>query len=250
MQTYLESPAGRAAFGACHSDAARAMGKVAARGRQIVDALAPDRGQRAEDLVREWAAARPLRSLSLPRASIAPALAKANARESLGALAAVGAVVETLDDLTARIATYRETLSKEARWTGELAAIQAASSDVALRAADDADRIAAAMERIGRLAEETPRLAARERAATLEDIDAMRSETLARFQAEGDKALRQIDRTSNAAIDRAADRAEQIVDHAFLRAAQLTLGLLIATALAVVLVGRALGFRFRTLRRA
>jgi hypothetical protein len=250
MRSYLEGPAGRAALGECHAEAAGVMGRVSTRAREIADEVAPGRGDEAQALVQKWAAAHPIRSLSLPRSSIAPALAEASARRSLGALAAVGTIIETLDDLTARIAAYRETLLKEATWTGELAAARATSSDLALRAAEDADRMAAAMERIGRLAEELPRLVARERAAAFKDIDAQRAETLAQLEAEREVVLRQIDDMGKGAIDEAADRAEGIVDRAFLRAAQLTLGLLLAAALAVVLVGRALGFRFRALRRA
>jgi hypothetical protein len=47
-----------------------------------------------------------------------------------------------------------------------------------------------------------------------------------------------------------ASRTEAVVDRAFLRAAQLALGLLLAAAIAAVLVGWALGFRLRPVRRA
>jgi hypothetical protein len=52
------------------------------------------------------------------------------------------------------------------------------------------------------------------------------------------------------AIDGVGNRTEAVVDRAFLRAAQLALGLLVAAAIAAILVGWALGFRLRSLRRA
>jgi hypothetical protein len=261
MQRSLEGPAGGAAFRECSEAAAAAMGRLAARAREIADEIAPDRGQVAEDFVRRWAASHPLRSLFLPRATIAPALAPASARRELGALAAVGTFVETLDDLTARIAAYRETLLKEAAWTGELAALRAGSSDVARQASEDLRRMADAMDRFGRLAERIPAVIARERVAGLDalraereqilaDVDAQRAETLALLQSERAVVLDRIDEMGRTAIEGVGARTEAVVDRAFLRAAQLTLGLLLAAAIAAVLVGWALGFRLRSLRRA
>jgi hypothetical protein len=260
MQGWLEGPAGRDAFGACREDAAAAMARVAGRAREIADALAPEQGQAAEDRVRGWAQSHPLRSLFLPRATIAPELATASARRDMGALAAVGTVVETLDDLTARIAAYRETLLKEAAWTGELAASRAATSDLARQASGDAARIAEAVDRIGRLADRLPQVIARERAAALEalraerkevlaELDLQRTETLALLQSERAAVLDRLDAMGGGAIDHAGSRTEALVDRAFLRAAQLALGILIACAIAALLVGWALGLRSRSLRR-
>jgi hypothetical protein len=259
MQAWLDGPAGRDAFGECRDAAAAAMGRVARRAREIADAIAPDRAQVADDFVRSWAASHPLRSLFLPRATIAPALASASARREMGALAAVGTIIETLDDLTARIAAYRETLLKEAAWTGELAASRAASSDVARQATEDVRRMAEAVERIGRLADRFPAVIERERVAALEalraereqilaDIDVQRTETLALLQSERAVVLDRIDAMGRTAIDDVGNRTEAVVDRAFLRAAQLALGLLIAAAIAAVLVAWALGFRLRSLR--
>jgi hypothetical protein len=261
MQRWLEGPAGGAAFGECRQAAAAAMGRLATGAREIAEGIAPGRGQAAEVLVHQWAGSHPLRSLFLPRATVAPALASASARQSLGALAAVGTIVETLDDVTARIAAYRETLLKEAAWTGELAALRAGSSDVARQASEDVRRIAESMERIGRLAERLPAVVERERVAgldalraerkeILEDLDVQRTETLALLQSERAVVLDRIDEMGQRAIDGVGERTEAVVDRAFLRAAQLTLGLLTAAAIAVVLVAWALGFRHRPLRRA
>jgi hypothetical protein len=261
MQGWLDGPAGRDAFGDCRDDAAAAMGRIAGRAREIADEVAPGRGQVAEDFVRRWAASHPLRSLFLPRATIAPALASASTRHEMGALAAVGTIVETLDDLTARIAAYRETLLKEAAWTGELAASRAASSDVARQASEDVRRMAEAIERIGRLADRLPAVIERERVAGLEalrserkeilaEIDEQRTETLALLQSERAVVLDRIDAMGRSAIDGAANRTESIVDRAFLRAAQLALGVLIAAGIAAILVGWLLGLRLRSLRRA
>jgi hypothetical protein len=261
MQRWLEGPAGHDAFRGCAGDAAAAMARIAGAARGIAEEVAPGRGQAAEEVVARWAGSHPLRSLFLPRDTIAPALASASARRSLGALAAVGTIVETLDDLTARIAAYRETLLKEAAWTGELAAARAASSDLAHQASEDARRIAGAAERLGRLADRLPAMIARERVAALEalraerkeilaDVDAQRVQTLALLQSEREVVLDRVDAMAATAVERVGDRTDALVDRAFLRAAQLALGLLVAAALAALLVGWALGLRLRSLRRA
>ena len=258
MQRYLEGPAGRAALGECAGDAAAMMARVAARGKEIVEALVPGRGDATASLVEAWVNEHPLRALHLPRATIAPALASRSARKQLGALEAVGSVVETLDDLTARIAAYRESLLKEARWTAELAATHAVTSDLAAQTTRDVGRLSGAAERLGALAAALPSLVARERTAALDavraervavlaEIDAQRAETLALLQSERDVTLDRIDAMGRAAIDAAGARAEQLVDRVFLRIAELAVALLLAAGLIFLVVNRVL--RARTRRR-
>lgn len=57
--------------------------------------------------------------------------------------------------------------------------------------------------------------------------------------------LDRIDAMGRNAIDGVGSRTEAVVDRAFLRAAQLALGLLVAAAIAAILVAWALGFRLR-----
>ena len=234
------------------------MARVAARGKEIVEALVPGRGDATASLVEAWVNEHPLRALHLPRATIAPALASRSARKQLGALEAVGSVVETLDDLTARIAAYRESLLKEARWTAELAATHAVTSDLAAQTTRDVGRLSGAAERLGALAAALPSLVARERTAALDavraervavlaEIDAQRAETLALLQSERDVTLDRIDAMGRAAIDAAGARAEQLVDRVFLRIAELAVALLLAAGLIFLVVNRVL--RARTRRR-
>jgi hypothetical protein len=225
-----------------------------------VAGLAPDDVARADRFVRRWASEHPLQALAAPRATVAAALAPATARKELGALAAVGTIVETMDDLMVRIAAYRETILKEARWTGELAAAQVGASDLAARAAEDAGRIALAADRMSALAARVPVLLEREREAALSavrgereavlaDIDRQRVDTLRALQSDMDAAFGRVDGLSRGAIDEAAARAERIVDRAFLRTAELVLGVAALTILAALVVARALGVRTLTARR-
>jgi hypothetical protein len=260
LRDLLAGERGRAALGACSGAAAASMGRVAEQGRAIVAGLAPDDVARADRFVRRWASEHPLQALAAPRATVAAALAPATARKELGALAAVGTIVETMDDLMVRIAAYRETILKEARWTGELAAAQVGASDLAARAAEDAGRIALAADRMSALAARVPVLLEREREAALSavrgereavlaDIDRQRVDTLRALQSDMDAAFGRVDGLSRGAIDEAAARAERIVDRAFLRTAELVLGVAALTILAALVVARALGVRTLTARR-
>jgi hypothetical protein len=267
MRDFLGGDRGLAALGACHRDAAAAMDRLGREEVGIVTRFAPESVGRITELVQRWAAAHPLPSLSAPRATAAEVLATASARQNLGALAAVGTMVETLDDLVVRVAAYRETLNKELRWAGELAAAQAGASDLATRALADADRITGAADRIGALAAGIPALVERERraalvalsaerAAAMADIDAQRLDTLKALQAQTDAVMGRldamsrgvmdrVDATSRTAIEEVGGRAEHVVDHVFLRAAQVGLALVALLLVGALLVVRTLGVRLR-----
>jgi hypothetical protein len=265
LQEFLAGDGGRAALGDCRADAAAAMGRIAARAREIAHELDPANATRAEARVRSWAADHPLRGLELPRPSAAPMLAAGVAREDLGALGAVGVAVESLDDLTYRIAAYRETLLKEARWTGELVAAQAGGSAAAARALSDLDRLGRAADRLGALAAALPALVARERTAAfdelraereavLADVDRQRTETLRFAQGERAAIASEMQAYGQTTVDQVTDRVERVVDRAFLRAAQLSVGLLVLAAIGAGVVAwvavHAAGWRWRRPRTA
>jgi hypothetical protein len=245
QRNFLRSPRGRAELGACSERAAEHMQRIAERARAIVAELASSDGSRAHKFVEDWAVAHPLQSLALTRTTIVPALAAASARKQLGALAAVGTMVETLDDLTDRIAAYRETLLKEARWTAELAVVQAGSSDLATTALEDAGRLTRAADRMSELAARMPQLIDRERDAALAavreerkavmaEIDRQRVDTLASVRAGSDDAFARMDKLSRDAIDQGGARAEALVDRAFLRVAQLLVALAVVAVIAIL----------------
>jgi hypothetical protein len=247
MRNLLSGDEGLVELGECSRSAAADMGRIAEEARTIAAGLAGTDASRAHGIVEQWATKNPLRNLFAPRNTMAEALAKESARKQLGALAAVGTIVETLDDLVIRIAAYRETLLKEARWTGELAALQALGSEPAARAVDDVGRMATAAERMGVLMDRMPALIARERKAAvaavsaereavmaglreereavMADIDRQRVETLSALRRDTGAAVDRVDQLSRSAIDQGAARAEAIVDHVILRIAQLLLAL-------------------------
>jgi hypothetical protein len=261
MESYFDKGQGRRELGTCHGIATAVARQLQAQVRQEVATIVPERVAQAEQTVREWASRNRLQGLMLPRSSVAGVLASRWARQNLGALAAVGSAVETLDDLTARIAVYRESLLKEGRWAAELAALDAASTETVGRLLVDMERVTRAVDRLGALAARVPGLVAREREAALAalreerqavvtDIDRQRVETLQALQGAGDAALGRAQQIGQATVDDAADRAERLVDRAFLRGAQLAIGLGVLALVAVLGIGRMLGLRIRTPRRA
>jgi hypothetical protein len=261
MRDFLGGERGRLALGACHDDAAAAMGRIAHEELRLVTRFAPETAGRVEERVEAWAAEHPLSSLSAPRATAAEVLASASARNDLGALAAIGSIVETLDDLTARIAAYRETLLKEARWTGELEVARAGTRALAAQISADADRVALAAERMGELMATIPALVERERRAAMADIDAQRTDTLRAIdgqrvdtlqalQVEADAVMARVDATTRMAIEDVAGRADHAIDRVALRVAQLGLGLAAIVTVAVLLVARLLGVRLHRPRHA
>jgi hypothetical protein len=246
MRNVLASPRGEAALGACSDGARRAMARLADQAREVAVSVSPRDAQRANELVEKWASQHPLAALDSPRATMAEALATTSARKELGALAAVGTIVETLDDLSVRIAAYRETLLKEATWTAELAALQAGGSDLAQRALEDAGRMAKAVDRMGALMERMPALIERERkaallavreerVAVLADVDRQRVETLAAVQRAAEGAFERMDGLARGTIDQGAARADGLVDRVFLRAAEMILVLAALGVLAFIL---------------
>jgi len=259
MRDFLQSEQGRAALGACDDDAAAAMDRLSHQELNIATRFAPETAVRIEERVERWAAEHPLPSLSAPRATAAFELASESARRDLGALAAVGSIVETLDDVMVQIAAYRETLLKEARWTGELAAAQLGASDVATRLAADAERFATAADRASALMVRIPLIVEQERKASMADIDAQRVATLAaleaqtdavmtRLQAQTDVVMNRIDATSRTAIDQVAEVADRVIDRAALRAAQVVLAFAAIVAVGAVLVAWILAARLRRQR--
>jgi hypothetical protein len=245
LRNLFQSERGRETLGACTAEAAANMDKIAQRAREIVGELAGTDASKANEWVERWAKDHPLSSVSTPRANVGGELAEKSARQSLGALAAVGTIVETLDDLVVRIAAYRETLLKEATWTAQLAAMQAVGGDAGERAMRDVERLTLAAERMGVLADRMPAMIEKEREASfaalreerkaiLADVDRQRVDTLAAVQRESDAALGRIDKLSHDAIDEGSARAEVVVDHIFLRAAQLIVGLSIIAVLLIL----------------
>ncbi len=250
MESYFELGPGRSALGACRPIAIAAARHLQAGIRQEVARVVPSRVSDADRLIRDWTAEHPIGSPTLPRASITGALAERSTQQRLGALAALGSVVETLDDLTARMAAYRESLLKEARWTAELAAGDAASSEAANRALADLERVSRAADRLGVLAARIPSLVARERETALAALRQERIAVMADIDRQRVETLSRIEGVSRSAIDEAADRAGGLVDRAFLRGAELAIGLALLAAVAVLLVAWVLGFRIRVPRRA
>jgi hypothetical protein len=252
MRHYFESGPGREEFGESWIIAARACARIERISRDLVRRISPPgTAERATHFVEAWVDRYPIDNLDLGRISIKEETASAAARGDIGVLAAVGTALESLDDLTTRIASYVEVLPRQARWEAELAAVDISDLPATARMARDLNRMVGAVEQIGELSSQVPGLVTRERSALLATMRDERREVMAEIDRQRVDVMRSLDdeRAKIVADTRtlAADglrqsslEAQKIIDHIFWRALQFTavvmLFLLAAGVIALLLV--------------
>ena len=234
-----------------------------------------------ETYVTQWSADHPIRYSISDRES---SLSYASAR-NLGTSFSAGEVIAdfsaTADDLTRRLEVYSDQLFRQARWEAQLIAMDLAGTlgvngmlPLAERVTVSSEQIAAgvarlsaALERIGVVMEEAPRLIATEREAALSGAHLELGRTLSFLQEERITALRAVSderiaalqhlsgeraivvkelqaiiASEHAAITREAETvAVQVVDHLMWRVAQLVAVVLAVLTLAAVVLAIAIG---------
>ena len=182
------------------------------------------------------------------------------AGSELTAYEAVGKLTMGMGDLAAWVAVYSTHLPNQARWQAELLLMESnARGGIGVRV-EELAMISESLERVIPIVEKSPEIISRERGtvlkalreervatlesineqriATLESIDLQRVSTLewftqqriatiAALRQERIDATKDIEATSNRIIDTGFMSTEGLIDHFFLRTAQLLVGLLI-----------------------
>jgi hypothetical protein len=196
MTHYLEDGAGREAFGAEQSVATKCAHDILADTDAVVRSMvtgteAFDRGRaRAED----WATQHPIGHSFASRASADVLMAELRSGEQ-SAFQAVGAVSDTIENLSERLNTYAELLPRQSRWQAELLIDEMAGDRSIAGALDDinaigttarnADDLIDTAQGVLSTADSSVREAlAAERQAVLTDVDRQRLQTLAYVTAE------------------------------------------------------------------
>lgn len=159
-------------YGAFAPKASEAMAEIETELRSFAGSL--QEGLTAdvyEAEVREWADQHPIEGALYRRPSMDGAVASLLAKSSGGgAFAALGSLEETTADVMTRMDLYTMYLPRLARWEGELAIDDLAGSVDPKALAAELERFTRAADRIAAVAESTPDLVARERAAALEAV--------------------------------------------------------------------------------
>ena len=200
MKYYFDTGRGRSAFGEWHVIALEASQRLETAAMDLAKNIRTDgKITIPQKLVEEWARKNPIESPLFYRRSSAIEFASVTAKKNISSIAAVGKLAFDMDDIAERLAVYSEHLPKQVRWE-----FQMLLEDL--------------MEK-----EEILGTLQRERALVMQDIDDQRIATLAWFGDE--RALLTAD-------------AERLIDHFFLRAAQLVFVLLLLFLIAGVVLIR------------
>ena len=260
-EDYLESPAGREAFGPGAAVVLATTKDLQLRIRGVAAWALPEKDLAQVDAkVRGWAAKHPVKLTFATRDSIEQAVVSLAPGEELSAFALVGLMSEDLEGLISRMDFLPIMVPRQATWQGELAYLDLMEPRVevaltrvgeALQRVDDMiawlgttglegfaeeQRIqimkAFAAERV-----EIGKLIDRERTGVEVFVARERSEIAALVQRERAAAMADAQRLADHATLQAAQQARDLVDHAIARLA-LLVGATLLGVLGIVLVAR------------
>jgi hypothetical protein len=218
---------------------------------------------KARAFAKQWAADHPMRQSIAGRESILIQVTDMEIAASFSTTEAAGYLTVTLDDLNRRLEIYSAQLPEQARWQAELFAMDAAQdyqvekaiplAERAVKSSEQAvtavDRLAPAVERVAVVAESAPKIIADERGAAIKAMQEELSHTLTFIQEERIATLKHLTAERIAAVQDLRDTVVQerktltqdldrmsvkVVDHAFLRAAQLCAVVLVVLFAAIV----------------
>ena len=258
---YLESPAGKEAFGPGVVTVLATTKDLELRVQAIARWAVPDRDLAPIDAkVREWALEHPVQLTFATRDSIEQYLATVKSVEPISAFAMVGLMSEDLEGLISRMDFLPIMVPRQVTWQAELAyldfmdprleqaltrggeALQRVDDMIAwlgtsgLEGFAEEQRVqilrAFATERV-----EIERLLERQRAGVEGFVDRERAAFAALVERERLAAMADAQRLSDHATAQAARQARELVDHAILRIA-LLLGAALVAVLVIVLVAR------------
>jgi hypothetical protein len=195
IDQYLNAGAGRDAFGLEQPLARKAARDLLAEADAVFRGIVvhPDDFTRARARVEGWTKTHPIGQTLSSRPSVA-ALAAEMRSDERDAFVAVGAVSDTLENLSERLNMYAVQLPKQARWQAELLVSDMAGERGMEGALGDVHEIGAAARRANDLLGDVPvalgaagsirELVAAERRAALEGVNAQRLHTLEYVTAE------------------------------------------------------------------
>lgn len=273
LSTYVDDGAGAKAFGQ-----EQALARAASRGL-LADtdavlqrvAVGPQAFAKARGNVERWAREHPIEYRLSSRASVAQHMVELR-DENRDAFVAVGAVSDTMENLSERLNTFAAQLPKQARWQAEILIADMAGERGMSGALGDVHDVGSAARRVEDLLRKVPGVLsaagpqahealAAERRALLAGVDSQRVQTLefataerlallaavreerialaAAFRQERIETLVELDAIKSRGVASAVDGLKDVVDYALWRVTgALLLLMLAATALAV------LGYRF------
>ncbi len=255
---FLEEGDGREGFGP-QQPIARALARdVLADTDEVVRGItiSPEAFAKARARVEDWAKAHPIERNFTSRPSITASLA--DVRADRDAFVAVGAVSDTLEDLSERLNTYAAQLPKQARWQAELLVADITGEPVVADVLGDVHALGTTARHASELLDEPVReILAAERRTVLEGVNAQRLQTLefvtaerlavlaavreeriAAFetlQQERIESLKEIDAIKTRAVESAVSGLREIVDYALWRVTVLLLLLMSAATMLGVL---------------
>ncbi len=211
-------------------------------------------------LVNSWAEEHPIQSPLFHRESVVKEFADLVAEPELSALGAVSRVSLGIEYFAAWLAVYSDHLPRQARWQAELFIADVNAEGGINVNVSELAKLTDPLERVIPIVEKSPEIIARERAAllkalkeervaafesineqriaTLESIEVQRVSTLewfseqriatiAAIRQERIDAMKDMEAIGTRIVGNGLLRSEQLIDHFFLRTAQLLVGLLI-----------------------
>ncbi len=261
MVDYFDEGPGKEVLGEYHYIALDAAQQLEARVINLARSMTYTGDiSKGESAINSWVAEHPIQSPLFYRESVVKEFADLIAESDLTALAAVGKLTVGMGDLAAWLAVYSEYLPNQARWQVELLLMESNARGGIDVQVEELAMLSESLERVIPIVEKSPEFVSRERAAalkalreervatlksideqraaTLESIDLQRVSTLewfaqeriaiiAALRQERIHATKDMEAISHRIINTGLMSTEGLIDHFFLRTAQLLGGLLI-----------------------
>jgi hypothetical protein len=259
MADYFESGPGKNAMGDSSSIAATTCRELEQTVTEIALAISINDSDvdKVRGEVRKWAAENPIKQSISGRETTLSRVLERSAAESFSTGEVIADMTSAVDDLNRRLEVYAQQVIEQARWESELLQNKILSEmplsealplakravEAAEQASGTASSLAPLFERALDIGESTPKLISAEREAVIKALESELVRTIQFLQEERATALTHLTAERTAALltfgesaetqrklfTRDLDRlATAFVDHAFLRAVQLALVVVVA----------------------